>query len=99
MIRKSLHLSIPCLGALGLLLAPAVVHAQEPAPAAAVAPAETPPPPPPPPAPMPAALPPPPVVTDTDAMAATRADKLPPIDVGAWTRVSGRFQGDNPKKL
>jgi len=48
---------------------------------------------------MPAALPPPPVVTDTDAMAATRADKLPPIDVGAWTRVSGRFQGDNPKKL
>jgi len=32
-------------------------------------------------------------------MAATRPDKLPPIDVGAWTRIGGRFQGSNPKKL
>jgi hypothetical protein len=37
--------------------------------------------------------------TDTDAMAATRPDVLPPIDVGAWTRVGGIFQGSNPSKM
>jgi hypothetical protein len=30
-------------------------------------------------------------------MAATRPDVLPPIDVGAWTRVSGVFQGASDK--
>ncbi|HEX4404375.1 MAG TPA: hypothetical protein VH560_06080 [Polyangia bacterium] len=66
----------------------------DPAPAAAAPMADpaTPPPAPPPAVPMPAvkteAKPP----TDTEAMAATRPDVLPPIDVGAWTRVSGIFQ-------
>ena len=32
-------------------------------------------------------------------MPATRADKLPPIDVGAWLRIGARFQGTDPKKL
>jgi hypothetical protein len=68
-------------------------------------PAEVPPPPPavppaPPPAPEPAVkaeVKPP---TDTESMAATRPDVLPPIDVGAWTRVSGIVQGGkDPSKL
>jgi hypothetical protein len=60
--------------------------------------AETPPPPPPPAAPPPAA-PPPAVQTETkpptaaEAMPAARPEVLPPIDVGAWTRVGGTFQG------
>ncbi len=37
--------------------------------------------------------------TATETMAATRPDVLPPIDVGAWTRVGGRFQGTDAKKL
>jgi len=32
-------------------------------------------------------------------MPATRPDVLPPIDVGAWLRVSGIFQGSNPSKI
>jgi hypothetical protein len=33
-------------------------------------------------------------------MPATREEKLPPIDVGAWVRAAGRFQGaSNPKDL
>jgi hypothetical protein len=32
-------------------------------------------------------------------MPATRPEKLPPIDVGAWVRVGGRIQGRDPKKL
>ena len=77
--------------------------AAEPAPAAAAAPAPvpaTPPPPPPPPvvaAPAAVAVeakPP----TATESMAATRPDVLPPIDVGAWTRVGGVFQGAKDKK-
>jgi len=32
-------------------------------------------------------------------MPATRPDKLPPIDVGAWVRVGARIQGRDPKKL
>ena len=40
-----------------------------------------------------------PPVTSGDAMPATRADKLPPIDVGAWLRIGARFQGPDPKKL
>jgi len=69
--------------------------------------------PPPAPAPPPPAPPPPPVVappsaveaekkppTASEAMPATRPDVLPPIDVGAWTRVGGVFQsGTDPKKL
>ena len=35
----------------------------------------------------------------TEAMPATREDKLPPIDVGAWVRAAGRIQGTNPKNL
>lgn len=32
-------------------------------------------------------------------MPATRPEKLPPISVGAWTRVGGLFQGSNPSQL
>jgi hypothetical protein len=71
----------------------------EPAPAPATAPVAepaTPPPAVPAPAVKTEAKPP----TDTDAMAATRPDVLPPIDVGAWTRVSGIFQGNkDPSKM
>jgi hypothetical protein len=91
--------------ALGTLLwaVPALADppAAEPAPAAAapVADPATPPPAPPPAVPAPAvkteAKPP----TDSDAMAATRPDVLPPIDVGAWSRVGGIFQGSNPSKM
>ena len=53
--------------------------------------------------PPPAAPPPPPAPatppTSPAAMPATRPDALPPIDVGAWTRVGGVFQGTDPKKL
>jgi hypothetical protein len=77
-----------------------------PTPPAAV---ETPPPPPAPPTPPPAA--PPPAVATTppptptpptaaEAMPATRPDVLPPIDVGAWLRVSGKFQKPtDPKSI
>lgn len=61
----------------------------------------------PPPAPMPpvetppaavAAAPTPP--TATEAMPAARPEVLPPIQVGAWTRIGGVFQnGTNPKKV
>jgi hypothetical protein len=38
--------------------------------------------------------------TSAEAMPATRPDVLPPIDVGAWTRVGGIFQsGNDLKKL
>lgn len=38
--------------------------------------------------------------TNTETMAATRPEVLPPIDVGAWLRTSGSFQsGTDPKKL
>ncbi len=62
-------------------------------------------PPPPPPAPPPPATPPAAVATETkpptatETMPATRPEVLPPIDVGAWTRVSGIFQGADPSKL
>ncbi|HEY2731981.1 MAG TPA: hypothetical protein VGK52_18695 [Polyangia bacterium] len=35
--------------------------------------------------------------TNTETMAATRPDVLPPIDVGAWTRVGSVFQGGTDK--
>jgi hypothetical protein len=73
-------------------------------------PAAVPPPPPPPMAPMvappaPMATPPAAVATEakpptsTEAMPASRPDVLPPIDVGAWLRVGGIFQGTNPSKV
>jgi hypothetical protein len=38
--------------------------------------------------------------TATETMAATRPDVLPPIDVGAWTRVGSKFQnGTDPSKM
>jgi hypothetical protein len=37
--------------------------------------------------------------TASDAMPATREEKLPPIDVGAWVRTGMRIQGTNPKNL
>ncbi len=37
--------------------------------------------------------------TSTETMAATRPDVLPPIDVGAWLRVGGIFQGQDPSKI
>ena len=77
---------------------------EPPAPAAEAAPA---PPPvlPPPPAEMPP--PPPPLAaapeaktpTATETMPASRPDVLPPIDVGAWSRVGSVFQGSDPKKI
>lgn len=62
-----------------------------------------------PPPPMPAEPPaaPPPAVqvetkppTNTETMAATRPEALPPIDVGAWVRAGGKFQNaTDPKKI
>jgi hypothetical protein len=38
--------------------------------------------------------------TSAEAMPATRPDVLPPIDVGAWLRVGGKFQGaTEPNKI
>jgi hypothetical protein len=97
-------LAILLTGAAGVARAQA---ADSPPPAAPAAPpaAPMPPPavevaPPPPPATPPAAVateakPP----TAAEAMPATRPDVLPPIDVGAWLRVGGIFQGQDPKKL
>jgi hypothetical protein len=93
-----------------LTLTPALAVAQAPAPP----PAATAPTPPPAPEPAPAAAPPappppppagglaaqnatPPLATE--AMPATREEKLPPITVGAWLRVGARIQGTNPKNL
>ena len=49
------------------------------------------------------APPPPPVEakppTSTEAMPATRPDVLPPIDVGAWLRAGGTFQGSDQSKI
>jgi len=96
--------------ALLLLVPSAVAFAQTdappPAPMDAPPPAAPEPPPaapPPPPAPMAApsaveaeAKPP----TNTETMAATRPEVLPPIDVGAWIRTSGIFQsGTDPSKM
>ena len=53
--------------------------------------------PPPPAAPPVIEVPKPPTAAET--MPATRPDALPPIDVGAWTRVGSVFQGTDPKKL
>jgi hypothetical protein len=82
---------------------------------AAPPPADVPPPPPaapvaapPPPvvvAPVPDGTPPSTVATEakpptaSEAMPATRPEVLPPIDVGAWVRASGIFQGSDPSKL
>ena len=95
-------LAILLTGAAGVARAQA---ADTPPPAAPATPPEAPPPPPPvvvapPPATPPAAVateakPP----TSTEAMPATRPDVLPPIDVGAWLRVGGKFQGQDPKKV
>ncbi len=61
--------------------------------------------------PPPSELPPPPAATPSaieaspkpptsaEAMPASRPDALPPIDVGAWSRVGGIFQGQNTKKI
>src|SRR5688572_4330808 len=79
---------------------------EAPAAPAAVAQADAPPPPPPPaPPPPPPAAPPaaveatPKPPTAAEAMPATRPDVLPPIQVGAWTRVGSVFQGSDPSKL
>jgi hypothetical protein len=62
-------------------------------------------PPPPPPAAPPPATPPAAVATEAkpptsaEAMPATRPDVLPPIDVGAWVRAGGIFQGQDPSKV
>jgi hypothetical protein len=79
---------------------PAAPSPSSPAPeAAAAASASAMPPPPPPPSggtpPAQAATPP----LASEAMPATREEKLPAIDVGAWVRAAGRFQGTNPKNL
>lgn len=104
---------LPSLGfALGmggaLLLAPAYTFAQDAAPPPPAVPPPAPPPPPPadttalPPPPPPGGVPPaqsatPPIASE--AMPATREEKLPPIDVGAWVRTGMRFEGTNPKNL
>jgi hypothetical protein len=94
-----------CVSAI-LALAPALARAQTPDPTPAPPPmapepATTPPPPPEPPPPTggvgPAEQGPAP--TASNAMPATREDKLPPISVGAWVRVGGSIQGSNPKNL
>jgi hypothetical protein len=95
----------------GAALGAGTAHAQTDtaaAPAAATPPPAAPPADmPPPPAPMavppPTATPPSAVAaetkppTSTEAMAATRPDVLPPIDVGAWLRAGGIFQGTSDK--
>jgi hypothetical protein len=71
-------------------LSPLVARAQADAPAA------------PPPAPVPAPAVEPKPLTSSEAMPATKtekADTLPAINVGAWARISARFQGTDPKKL
>jgi hypothetical protein len=89
-------LTMVAMGALGAHAAYAQAPA-EPAPAPAAEP--MPPPPPPPPAAVAATPPPAPTPpTSTEAMPATRPDTLPPIDVGAWLRVAGTFQGAEDKK-
>jgi hypothetical protein len=100
--------------AAGATLGAGAAHAQTDtaaAPAAATPPPAAPPaamPPPPPPVmapPPPMAAPPSAVAAETkpptssEAMAATRPDVLPPIDVGAWIRAGGIFQGSNPSKV
>ena len=70
----------------------------------AAPPAGTTAPPPPPMAPPPAAPPSaveaaPKPPTNTETMPATRPEVLPPIDVGAWLRVGGKFQGQDPSKV
>jgi hypothetical protein len=89
--------------ALGALLWAVPALAQAPADAPPAVPATPPadvPPPAAAPAPVPAPVVAPAKTTDTDAMAATRPDVLPPIDVGAWGRIGGIFQnGSNPKKM
>jgi hypothetical protein len=82
---------------------PAPAPATPPAPAApAAAPPPTAaapmPPPPPPPGGVPAAQAATPPIA-SEAMPATREEKLPPIDVGAWVRAAGRLQGNNPQDL
>src|SRR5579863_1182685 len=98
-------LAILLTGAAGVARAQAADAPPPAAPAAPPAAPAAPPPPPvvivaPPPATPPAAVateakPP----TSTEAMPATRPDVLPPIDVGAWLRVGGIFQGQDPKKI
>jgi hypothetical protein len=99
------------LAAIGTLTARSA-SAEEPAPATppaatTVAQAEAAPPAPPPPAPPtppPATTPPPAVATTppiaSETMPASREEKLPPITVGAWTRVGGMFQsGSDPASV
>jgi hypothetical protein len=100
--------------AAGATLSAGAAHAQTDtaaAPAAATPPpapppAAVPPPPPPPMVPPPPMSTPPSAVaaetkppTATETMAATRPDVLPPIDVGAWIRAGGIFQGSDPSKI
>jgi hypothetical protein len=79
--------------------APAAAPAE--APATTLAQADAPPPAPPPPPVVVAPTPPPPLPppTATEAMPATRPEKLPPISVGAWTRIGGVFQGSDASKV
>jgi hypothetical protein len=90
------------------LLGSGTASAQTPEAPAVVAPIDAPPPPPPaaPPLPPPPVAPPaavevaPKPPTAAEAMPATRPDVLPPIQVGAWLRVGGAFQGANdPSKV
>jgi hypothetical protein len=74
--------------------APAAAPAD--APATTLAQADAPPPAPPPPPPPPVVVAPTPPPPPPPAPAEV---KLPPISVGAWTRVGGIFQGSNPSQL
>ncbi len=93
-------LAILLTGAAGVARAQAADAPPPAAPAAPpAAPAEAPPPPPPAVVVAPPATPPAAVATEAkpptsaEAMPATRPDVLPPIDVGAWLRAGGTFQG------
>jgi hypothetical protein len=93
-----------------LAVAPAQAFAQDTVPPPPAAPPAAPPP-----APadttVPPAMPPPPTPSGvspaqaatppiaSEAMPATREEKLPAIDVGAWVRTGMRFQGTHPKNL
>ena len=99
--RRWITLTTSFVMALALWAAPLSAQAQD----SAAPPPPPPPPPPPAAAPPPMAAPPAAVATEAkpptsaEAMPASRPEVLPPIDVGAWTRIGGIFQGTDPSKV
>jgi len=99
-VGLALLLLMPSAAAFAQTDAPPPPPADAPPPAAPEPPPAAPPPPPPAmaaPSAVEAEAKPP---TNTETMAATRPEVLPPIDVGAWLRVGSKFQGkSDPSKI